>query len=237
MKKTLIFFLLPLLFACNQSSGNDTMNNTWKTTIKQPKHEALTNLDSPKTGSFDTSKKSADSTDMKVLFSLTPLSIFDETTEGLSLTEKKDLLEKGESATWEIMEEGKTKLLIRCKYPFSEVTFYFFQNKDNQDGVLFAQIVNERYTNTHSWRYFNEEKKLEKASPLKTYTANDFLSQEDRLPDSYQAVFNYEFIDDQTIEVSLQTWMEEAFENREIINRVFLKWNGENFEEQIVKNE
>lgn len=213
------------------------MNHTWKTAIKEPQNEALKNSGSPKTDYLDASKKSPDSTNMKALFSLTPLSIFDETTEGLSLTEKKDLLEKGESATWKLIEEGKAKLVVRCKYPFSEVTFYFFQNKDNQDGVLFAQIVNERNTNTHSWRYFNEESTLQKANPLKTYSANDFVSQEDRLPDSYQAVFNYEFLDEQTIEVSLQTWMDDAFETREIINRIFLKWNGENFEEQIVKNE
>lgn len=55
---------------------------------------------------------------------------------------------------------------------------------------------------------------------------------EDKLPDSFEAVLNYHFVDDQTIEVSPQTWMSEEFETRTIINRVFLKWNGEAFEEQ-----
>ena len=35
----------------------------------------------------------------------------------------------------------------------------------------------------------------------------------------------------------VQTWMDDAFETRQISKRIFLKWNGENFEEQIVENE
>ena len=213
MKKTILLHLIILLFACNQSSENNTKSDTSKET----------GLES--------------NIDMKSLFSLSPLSIFDETTEGLNLSEKNDLLKKGESASWKIIDESKTKLTIRSKHPSSEVALRFLKNKDNLDGLLFATVVNEKHTNLLSWKYSNEDKNLHKANILKKYTANDFVSKEDKLPNSYKPVLHYQFIDDQTIEVSLHTWMEKEFENREIINRIFLKWNGENFEEKIVKNE
>lgn len=217
MKKPIIFFLSISLFACNRSSNTSTTADTPKTTEKEP--------------------KSDDPIDMKTLFSLSPLSIFDETTEGLDLSEKDDLLEKGESTSWKIVDESKTKLAIRSKHPSSEVTLRFFKNKHNSDGVLLAEVVNEKNTNLLSWKYSNEGKSLQVADVLKKYSANDFVSKEDKLPDSYKAVINYLFVDDQTIEVSPHTWMEEEFENREITNKIFLKWNGENFEEKVVKNE
>ena len=217
MKKPIIFFPSISLFACNRSSNTSTTADTPKTTEKEP--------------------KSDDPIDMKTLFSLSPLSIFDETTEGLDLSEKDDLLEKGESTSWKIVDESKTKLAIRSKHPSSEVTLRFFKNKHNSDGVLLAEVVNEKNTNLLSWKYSNEDKGLQKADVLKKYTANDFVSKEDKFPDSYKAVINYLFVDDQTIEVSPHTWMEEEFENREITNKIFLKWNGENFEEKVVKNE
>lgn len=226
MKKPLIPFLFILLMACNPSNDttktNDanTTNDTSKTTEVEPKTEA------PDAAAY---------IDMKSLFSLSPLSIFDETTEGLSVSEKNDLIQKGESAAWKITDESKTKLAIRSKQPSSEVTLHFFKNKANLDGVVFAQVVNEQNTKLHSWKFSNEAKSLQKADLLKKYAANDFVSKEDKLPDSYQSVLNYEFTDEQTIEVSLQTWMEKEFENREIVNRIFLEWNGEDFEEQIVK--
>lgn len=57
-------------------------------------------------------KLGSENVDMKALFSLSPLSIFDETTEGLSLSEKNDLLKKGASDSWEIADEDKTKLTL-----------------------------------------------------------------------------------------------------------------------------
>lgn len=188
-----------------------------------------------KTGSLPASKDDHDYIDMKTLFSLSPLSVFDDTTEGLTSAEKNELLKKGESDTWKIIDESTTKLTIQCKQPSSEVTFHFLKNKDNPDGLLFAQIVNGENTHLLSWSYSHEEKNLQQVNPFKKYTANDFVSKEDRLPDSYHAVMYYLFIDDQTIEVSPHTWMEKEFENRKIIHKIYLKWNGEDFVEKIEK--
>ena len=82
---------------------------------------------------------------------------------------------------------------------------------------MLAEVVNEKLTTLLSWKYSNEGKSLQKVEVLKKYTANDFVRKEDKLPDSYKAVINYLFIDDQTIEVSPHTWIEKEFENREII--------------------
>ena len=192
-------------------------------------------LENSKIGDLDTPQNNGDYIDIKSLFSLSPISIFDETTEGLNPSEKNDLIKKGESTFWKIIDENKTKLTIQSKPPSSEVTLYFLKNKNSLDGVLFAETGNGKNISIHSWKYLNESNTLQKTNLLKKYNANDFLSKEDKLPNSYEPVLHYHFIDDLTIEVSLHTWMEKEFENREIINQIFLKWNGENFEEKIQK--
>ena len=210
--------------------------NQKESEILQEVKDLKKNLRNSKVGNLDSSKKDDDYIDMKSLFSMSPLSIFDKTTEGLSLSEKNDLLKKGESASWKIMDKNNTKLALQCKNPCreSEVTLYFLKNKNNLDGVLFAQIVNGQNVDLLSWKYLNENKNLQKTNLLKKYSANDFVSKEDKLPDSYEPVLYYIFADDQKmIEVSLHTRMEKEFENREIINQIFLTWNGENFEERI----
>ncbi|QWX85409.1 hypothetical protein H0I23_07145 [Cellulophaga sp. HaHaR_3_176] len=215
MKKSLFFLLSILLFACNQPSNKSTSDSTLKIIGEEP--------------------EKIESIDIKSLFSLSPLTIFDETTEGLSFSEKNDLIKNGESASWRIADENKTKLAIQGKQPLSEVTLRFFKSKDNSDGLLFAQITNEQHTNLLTWNYSSKDKNLQESDVLKKYSANDFLSKEDKLPESYQPKLHYGFINDETIEVLLNTWMEKEFENREIINKIFLKWNGEKFEEYIVK--
>lgn len=223
MKKLLLYFTLLMLFACGQSNDGDSQNASEEKDIG-----------TSQSGDVDSSTGGDEQIDMKSIFEMSPLSIFDETTEGLVPSEKKDLLEKGESASWKITDEGKAKLTIQCKSPSSEVALYFFKHADNSDGVLFASVMNEQNSKVHSWKYIHDSKTLQKANLLKTYSANDFVSQEDRLPDSYKPILNYQFLDDQTIEVSLQTWMDKEFEDREIIKRILLQWNGEDFEEKIV---
>jgi len=211
MKKAILFHLIILVFACSSTKKNLAVS---------------------KTDAFDISMNN-DSIDMKSLFELSPISIFDLTTEGISSSEKEELIKQGESVSWKIIEENKTKLSIQCKYPSSEITFYFLKNRDNLDGVLAAEVINEKVTNIQLWKYFHEDKSLQERDMFKKYQANDFVSKEDKLPDTYKPVLHYQFVDDQTIEVSLDTWMNENFENREIINRILLKWNGEKFEENI----
>ncbi|WP_165749034.1 hypothetical protein [Cellulophaga sp. Z1A5H] len=175
--------------------------------------------------------------DIKSLFRWSPLSIFDETTEGLESSEKEELLKKGESAYWKIMEATNTKLVINHIHNGDRVTLRFFKHKDSLDGVLFAEVENGANTSLSSWNYDEESETLQKSNLLHKYTANDFVSKEDKLPDSYHAVVHYSFIDELTIQVSLYTWMEKEFENRKISNELFLKWNGENFVEKIERIE
>lgn len=217
----------------NKEKVSNSNFNQKESEIFQKIKELKKKLKNSKVGDLDAPKKNNDYIDIKSLFSLSPLSIFDGTTDGLSLSGKNDLLKKGESTSWKIIDKNKTKLAIQSKPPSSEVTLYFLKYKNNLDGVLFAEIVNGKNVDLLSWKYFNENKTLQKTNLLKKYSANDFVSKEDKLPDSYEPVLYYIFMDDQTIEVSLHTSMEKEFENREIINQIFLKWNGENFEEKI----
>ena len=175
--------------------------------------------------------------DMKTLFKLSPLSIFDETAAGLSTSEKETLTKKGKSESWEITQESPSKLIIGATdRSDDEVKFYFLKNSKNAGGQLAVETTNGETSAIQLWTYLSKNNSLEKSGKLKEYSANAFVSKADKLPDSYRPQLHYNFIDDQTVEVSLYTWMDEAFENREIINKIFLKWNGEKFEEQIVKN-
>jgi len=217
MKKSILLFLSILLFSCNQSNTNNTKTDTSNTTDKESKNN--------------------DSIDMKTLFSWSPLSIFDGTTESLDASEKENLLQKGESASWKIYEENKASLKIKAYKNDDEVKLYFLKNKKDANGILAAEVTNGEISNIQLLKYNSKDKSLAKSDDLKKYSANDFVSESDKLPAHYQPVLHYQFVDDQTIEVSLYTWMDKEFENREIANRIFLKWNGEIFEEQIVKNE
>lgn len=226
MKKVLLFHLIILLFACNHSSENNTENvNSNETAIKPTTDKELNNEE----------ESNGESIAMKSLLRLSSLSIFDKTAAGITSSEKEALIEKGKSESWEIIEETKTKLVIKG-LDTDAVQLYFLKNKNNSDGLLAVETTNGKTSEIQLWKYFDKNKSIEKSSDLKKYSANDFVSKEDELADSYKPVLHYQFIDDQTIEVTLHTWMEKEFENREVINRVFLKWNGENFEEEIVEN-
>ncbi len=174
---------------------------------------------------------------MKSLLKLSPLSIFEKTAAGLSSSEKATLLQKGKTESWEITQESPSKLVVAARDKSDdEVKLYFLKNNKNADGKLAIETTSGKTSDIQLWQYNNQKNSLEKSDPLKKYSANEFVSKTDKLPASYKPQLHYTFIDDQTIEVSLYTWMDKAFENREIMNRVFLKWNGGNFEEQLVKN-
>lgn len=219
MKKVNLFCLLILLlFACSDKSNE---NGTETTTDKKLSKDEDSNTEY---------------VDIKTLFKLSPLSIFDKTAEGLTSSEKENLLKKGKSKSWKIIDLAKSKLTLQGSLN-DEVKLYALKYKNNPDGLLAVETTNGSTSKVELWKYYTKDKSFEKSTSLKEVSANDFLSGEDKLPNSYQPQLHYNFVDDQTIEVSLYTWMDKEFGEREIVNRIFLKWNGEKFEEQIVKNE
>lgn len=222
IKKGILFALIAGFISCNQSREENKKNDVSnKATIASNEY------------SKDSIKQ--EYIDIKSLFNLSPLSIFDDTTSGLEQQEKEDLLSKDESETWKITEQSDVKLKIVCKYPSSEVTFYFLKNKDSLDGVLCAQIQNEQLLGLRTWSYSSKDNTLQEVDILKEYTADDFVSKEDKFPDTYTSSIYYLFIDNQTIEVTPHTWMENEFINRDVVYEIFLKWNGKEFEEIIKK--
>jgi len=126
MKKALLFPLMILLFACNQSCDTNVTSDSSKNKGAEPTTEKAP-VEPTKTGQRDSPIKDGDYIAVKSLFRMSPLTIFDETTEGLTLAEKNDLLEKGESATWKITDESKTKLAIQSKELPSKITLRFLK--------------------------------------------------------------------------------------------------------------
>lgn len=225
MQKAILFYLIILLLACSQASEKSTKSVNSNATEIKSTTDKEPNKDEDSNG---------EAIDVKALLKLSPLSIFDKTATGLTSSEKEALIEKGKSESWEIIDETKTKLVING-FGTDAVELYFLKNKNNSDGLLAVETRNGKTSEIQLWKYFDKNKSIEKSSDLKKYSANDFVSQEDELPNSYKPQLQYGFVDDQTIEVSLYTWMDKEFENREVINKIFLKWNGESFEEEIVK--
>lgn len=172
--------------------------------------------------------------DMRSLLGLCPISIFENTVSGMTDTGKKNLVKNGQSDFWKITEETSTTMILEGEEN-DPVKLYFLKYQNSSDGLLAVEMTSGKVFSIQLWKYSNSEKRLEKSKDLKPYSANIFVSPEDKLPDSYEPTLHYQFTDDQTIEVSLYTWMDELFENREVINKVVLKWNGKDFEEQIEK--
>lgn len=223
MEKTILFSLIVLLFACGQSNKNPENN-------KAPTDEKIT------TDIKDKSEEiNSNNTSIRSLFTLSPLSIFDKTSVGMSASEKETLLQKGKSESWEIINEANTKLIIKG-LESDVVKLYFLKNKNDSNGLLAVETTNGKTSNVQLWNYSEKNKKIEKGDDLKKFSANDFVSQENKLPNSYQPQLHYEFINNQKIEVSLYTWMDKEFGDREVINKIFLEWNGESFEEKIVNS-
>jgi hypothetical protein len=172
--------------------------------------------------------------DMRSLLSLCPISIFENTVSGMTDAGKKNLVKNGQSDFWKITEETNTTIILEGEEN-DPVKLYFLEYEDSSDGLLAVEMTSGKVFSIQLWKYSNSEKRLEKSENLKQYSANIFVSPKDKLPDSYEPTLHYQFTDDQTIEVSLYTWMDELFENREVINKVVLKWNGKDFEERIEK--
>lgn len=223
MKKVILFLLTITLFSCNQNTNQNT-NSTNQSEPSKPEEKP-------------TDEKGDPSISMTSLFELTPTSVFDETTDGLTPSEKSDLIKNKKSSTWELIEKSNTNLTIQSQDKSSEVNFYFFQNKNDANGFLFAYVINGKNNQLFSWKYDHQKNSLQVSDPLKKYSANDFVSKEDQLPDSFESTIHYQFLDNQKIEVLLNTWMVEELENREVINKVFLNWNGESFTEEIISKE
>lgn len=225
MKKITLFYLLISLFACSKSGEKSATDNKQNV----PETETTTDKKTEKDEG-----ESMESIDMKSLFRLSPLSVFENTTDGLTSTEKETLIKDGKSESWEITEETNSRLALNS-VTNAAVELHYFKHKNSTDGTLGITTANGQTSNLQLWKYSNRN--LEKENNPIKINANDFVSEKDKLPDSFQPQLQYSFLDDEKIEVSLYTWMVNEFEKRKVINKVFLKWDGDKFIKEIVKDE
>lgn len=225
MKKTILFHLVILLFSCSNSGNksktdeNKSVTSTETTTDKKPEKG-----EGP----------SIESIDMKLLFGLSPLSVFENTTDGLTSVEKEALIKNGKSESWEVTETTNTRMALNSSSN-DMLELHYFKNKNSSGGTLGITAINGQTSNLHLWKYSNSN--LEKENNPIKISANDFVSEKDKLPDAFQPQLQYSFVDDEKIEVSLYTWMVNEFEKRKVVNKVFLKWDGDKFNKEVVKNE
>ena len=217
MKKVILFQLLILLFACSQSSDKNAKDD---------------NSNSSGEETTATEEQGKDLS-MESLFKLSPLSVFENTTEGLSSAEKESLIKDGKSESWEITEKTKTRLTMNSSSN-DAVELHYFKNKNSPGGTLGVTTLTGQTSTLRLWKYSNNN--LEKEdNPI--ISANDFVSEKDKLPDSFQPQLQYSFVDDEKIKVSLYTWMVNEFEKRKVVNKVFLNRAGDKFTKEILPDE
>lgn len=225
MKKAILFHLVILLFACSNSGEKSATDKNQNVTGTETTADKKSEKDE---------ESSIESVGMKSLFRLSPLSVFENTTGGLTSAEKESLIKDDKSESWEVTEENNTRMALNSSSN-DAVELHYFKNINSSGGTLGITTINGQTSNLQLWKYSNNS--LEKENiPIKI-SANDFVREEDKLPDSFQPQLQFGFIDNEKIEVSLYTWMVNEFEKREIVNKVFLQWDGGKFTKEIVKDE
>lgn len=165
------------------------------------------------------------------LFTVAPISLFDNTTEGISLEEMNDLVNKGESATWQISYKSEQKITITCKYPFSEISLFLLHHNDG-GAVLISYTVNEQVSTVETWKK-NDHNILEKIDLVPITFANDFFFEQNQFDEisKYDGnVYYFVAIESMTIKAGLNIWNEKVFENTEVDYDISFTWNGTTFD-------
>lgn len=214
--------IIAIFFLTLLSCDNNNLNNT-----------SSENLIAPLIVQKETKVNRLPSFDIKSIFEWSPLVIFSHTSEGLTSEEKEDLINKNKSSAWELIEHTKNKMTLKS-ISNDLVNLYYLESVKNQIGVL-ALAVNNRQNNSVEIWSIGENRSFRKIKDPFQINANDFMSSEEKLPDDYQATFQYHYVEPKSVEVSLHTWMEKAFEDRKIANKVLFEWDGEIFKKKIIK--
>ena len=178
--------------------------------------------------------------DMFLLFNLWPN---EDMGVSMETADKNDLINitKRTAKNWEIHDHNNHQLFLKSTNPelptAEELVFNFFQYNTSTDGVLVAisrWARNHQSSRISAMHYNRGKQSLEEINTI-DFDPNDFVSQADQLPNDYEARPIFYFRDKHTIEVTLYTWMDSAFENRKIINKVFFDWDGIDFNKRIEK--
>ena len=168
--------------------------------------------------------------------SIAPVSLFDNTSEGISSEEIDDLVKKDESVNWKVSFENNEKLTISCKHPFSRVTLFFLTKKDNT-LILVSYTENEQTTIIETWEKSNSNI-LKKINVLPSIRAKDFFFKENQFKDisEYNSnVYYYLDMETLTIKVGFNIGMikhEYFTEDKGVDYNISLKWNGIGFDVQ-----
>lgn len=165
--------------------------------------------------------------EMVKYLSISPVSLFDNTTEGISKEEIQDLVREGESATWKVSSMTTEKLVITCKYPFSQVTI---AKIGDDRSIIVAFTENEQSKNLEIWE--RKEDVLQRTDLLPKVSAKEFFftkNQFNGLSDYDSNVYFYLSANSSLVKAGLNTWMDAALKDKNPDFDISLKWNGDAF--------
>ena len=167
------------------------------------------------------------------LFNKAPVSVFDHTTEGISLEEKNDLISKGETENWKITSKTDKILKIKCKYPSSRITFILLERQDSSP-LMMSYTQNEISSTIETWE-LNNEGIMVKENLLPAIPAKEFFSENkwfDNISDFDKNV-QYRFdTNTHLIHVELFGWMEESLKFLKPDYDITFRWTVNGFEKQ-----
>ena len=218
MKLSILGIIISLIFSCNNKGEQQKYNLNPVADVEET--------------SYKKDQILSEAIDMKTLFNLSPLAVFNHTTDGLNFNEKKELFEKNKSASWEITESKKYSMSLKS-VSNDLINLYHLEKDSKTEVLLVAETSNQSTSIMEIWNFVPENKRFQKIKNPFYVNADDFVSIEDKLPSDYQAQFQYQFIEPNKVEVSLNTWMEKVFEQREVINKILFEWDGNEFQKKI----
>jgi len=111
-------------------------------------------------------------------FQALPVSVFDDTTEGLTDEDKSSLIKSQDSSAWKSQKVSEKKIVVTCKRPTSIVTLRL---KNLETELLEVQIQNEQVQTFQYWQ-FSADGQLQRTFPKLWLTALNEVSPEQDEP-------------------------------------------------------
>ncbi len=172
---------------------------------------------------------------LKKLIELAPAVIFDETTEGISMKEKKELLANQTSANWLLCNKTTSYIVAKAKVPFSSVSM-FQVSTEKKEPILVILTENEKTQSIKTMLYKNSQFESLDIIP-KIQTAEFFKgSEKQNIARKYPYAINYTFDkSNKSFDVSISNWMNEELAALNPDYRLRLVWKETKFIKRKVK--
>ena len=160
-------------------------------------------------------------------FSLLPLSAFDNSVDGLSLEERKNLIANSESANWKMVLNSEIEIVLKGIHAIDNIITIRIFSSPIESRLLAVQTQNAHVNLLEFWR-FDKEGKAKKVDILPKLWPNDFISEKDHVY-KHSSTVSYTLGQPDSVNVFLNRRMDPVLNKIRLKYNVHLHWNGKNF--------